>query len=45
MLDATVTRQWRTIDALVRDVATLTDRLADIGAREPGTPEQPPPHY
>lgn len=44
-LDATVTRQWRTIDALVRGVAALTDRLADLGRRDPAGPEPPPPHY
>lgn len=44
-LDATVTTQWRTIDALVREVAALTERLHDLGAREPGSPEPPPPHY
>ena len=44
-LNETVTRQWRTIDALVRDIATLSERLADLGRREPGAPEPPPPHY
>ena len=44
-LDATVTRQWRTIDALVREVGALTDRLADLGRRDPAAPEPPPPHY
>lgn len=44
-LDATVTAQWRKIDALTREVAMLSDRLADLGRREPGAPEPPPPHY
>ena len=44
-LDATVTRQWRTIDALVREVAALTERLVDLGRRDPAGPEPPPPHY
>ena len=44
-LNAAITAQWRTIDALAREVAALTDRLADLGRREPGAPEPPPPHY
>ena len=44
-LDATVTAQWRKIDALGREVAGLTERLHDLGRREPGPPEPPPPHY
>ena len=43
-LNATITAQWRTIDALAREVAGLVDRLQDLGRREPGAPE-PPPHY
>ncbi len=44
-LNATVTEQWRTIDALVREVARLGERLTDLGRREPGAAEAPPPHY
>ena len=44
-LNATITAQWRTIDALARDVAMLTERLHDLGRREPGEVEPPPPHY
>jgi SlyX protein len=44
-LNATITAQWRTIDALAREVASLVDRLQDLGRREPGSPEPPPPHY
>lgn len=44
-LNATITAQWRTIDALAREVATQRDRLQDLGPREPGAPEPPPPHY
>ena len=44
-LDATVTAQWRKIDALLRDVALLSDRIVDLGRRETGAPEPPPPHY
>ena len=44
-LNATIIAQWRAIDALAREVATLGDRLRDLGRREPGAPEPPPPHY
>ncbi len=44
-LDATVTAQWRRIEALAREMAMLTDRLSDLGRREPDAPEPPPPHY
>ena len=44
-LNATITAQWRKIDALAREVATLGDRLQDLGRREPGEAEPPPPHY
>ena len=44
-LDATVTVQWRKIDALTRELAALSDRLADLGRREAGAAEPPPPHY
>lgn len=44
-LHAAITAQWRTIDALSREVASLVDRLQDLGRREPGAAEAPPPHY
>ncbi len=44
-LNATITAQWRTIDALGREMAMLSERLHDIGRREPGAAEPPPPHY
>ena len=44
-LNATITAQWRKIDALAREVATLTERLSDLARREPGESEPPPPHY
>lgn len=44
-LNATITAQWRTIDALAREVAALSHRMQDLGPREPGAPEPPPPHY
>ncbi len=44
-LDATITAQWRKIDGLARELAMLTERLHDLGRREPGGSEPPPPHY
>ena len=45
-LNATITRQWRTIDALVRGLARLTEQVEEAAARAPsGAPEPPPPHY
>lgn len=44
-LNVTITSQWRKIDALAREVAGLADRLQDLGRREPGEAEPPPPHY
>lgn len=44
-LNATMTAQWRQIDALAREVAMLAERLQDLGRREPATLEPPPPHY
>ncbi len=44
-LNAAITAQWRTIDALVRNIATLTERLHDLARRDPIGQEPPPPHY
>lgn len=44
-LDATVTAQWRTIDGLKHEMTRLVERLAELGRREPGAVEPPPPHY
>lgn len=44
-LNAAITAQWRKLDVLARELATLKDRLQDLGHREPGLPEPPPPHY
>ena len=46
-LNATVTSQWKEIDRLKRDVAMLTDRLANAELSlgpDPGD-EPPPPHW
>ena len=44
-LNATVTAQWKQIDALTRQVAALSDRLQDAEARGPGPVNERPPHY
>ena len=45
-LNATITAQWRQIDALTRRMAKLAEEMEEAGSR-PGThaPEPPPPHY
>ena len=45
-LNATITAQWRQIDALARQVAKLVEEVEEA-ANRPGTgaPEPPPPHY
>jgi SlyX protein len=46
-LNATITAQWREIDRLLRQMATLTERFQEMDglAGPPGAPEPPPPHY
>ena len=45
-LNATITEQWKQIDALTRQVAALNDRLREAEARDPGRPvNERPPHY
>ena len=44
-LNATITAQWKQIDALTRQVAALNDRLQDAEARVPGPANERPPHY
>ena len=44
-LNETITAQWKQIDALTRQVATLNDRLQDAEARSPGPANERPPHY
>ena len=44
-LNATITEQWKQIDALTRQVAALSDRLQDAEARTPGPVNERPPHY
>lgn len=44
-LNATITAQWKQIDALTRQVAALSDRLQEAEARAPGPANERPPHY
>lgn len=44
-LNATITAQWKQIDALTRQVAALNDRLQEAEARPPGPANERPPHY
>lgn len=46
-LNSVITEQWKTIEALQRKLARLEEELAEteLGAREAGTVERPPPHY
>ena len=44
-LNATITEQWKQIDALTRQVAALIDRLLEAEARSPGPANERPPHY
>ncbi|KQO51211.1 SlyX family protein [Methylobacterium sp. Leaf85] len=45
-LNATITAQWRQIDALTRHLAKLVEQVEEAGSRTgTGAPEPPPPHY
>lgn len=45
-LNATITAQWRAIDALTRLVGKLSAQVEDAAHRDAaGAPEPPPPHY
>jgi SlyX protein len=44
-LNATITEQWKQIDALTRRVAALNNRLQEAEARSPGPSNERPPHY
>jgi SlyX protein len=45
VLNQTITAQWRTIDALTRQLAQLNERLKEAETRAPGASHEPPPHY
>jgi len=44
-LNETVTAQWHQIDALTRQVASLSERLREAEAAQPRPASEPPPHY
>jgi len=44
-LNQTITSQWREIDALARQVASLSDRLREAEANAPVPANETPPHY
>ena len=44
-LNATITAQWKQIDALTRQVAALTERLQEAEANAPAPGNERPPHY
>jgi SlyX protein len=44
-LNQTITDQWIKIEALVRQVATLSERLEDTEASLPAPASERPPHY
>ena len=44
-LNQTITEQWQQIDALMRKVAALNERLQEADAHAPRVADEPPPHY
>ncbi len=44
-LNQTITAQWQQIDALARQLASLSERLREAEAQAPATTDEPPPHY
>jgi SlyX protein len=44
-LNATITAQWKQIDALTRQLAALSERLQEAEANAPASPNERPPHY
>jgi uncharacterized coiled-coil protein SlyX len=44
-LNATITAQWKQIDALTRQLAVLGERLQEAENNAPGTVNERPPHY
>jgi SlyX protein len=44
-LNATITAQWKQIDALTRQLAALTARLQEAEANTPAPANERPPHY
>ena len=44
-LNETITKQWKEIDGLTRQLVRLRDQLQEVRDRAPEGPEPPPPHY
>jgi SlyX protein len=44
-LNKTLTAQWLKIDALTRQIATLSERLQEAEAEFTPAGNEPPPHY
>ena len=44
-LNATITAQWKQIDALTRQLSALTERLQEAEATAPAPANERPPHY
>jgi SlyX protein len=44
-LNATITAQWKQIDALARQLAALSERLQEAEANGPAPANERPPHY
>jgi SlyX protein len=44
-LNKTITEQWLKIDALTRQVLSLSERLQEAEANAPGPANERPPHY
>jgi len=44
-LNKTITAQWQQIDALTRQLVSLSERLQEAEAQAPGAANEPPPHY
>jgi SlyX protein len=44
-LNATITAQWKQIDMLTRQVATLGERLQETESNSGASRNEPPPHY
>ena len=44
-LNQTITAQWKQIDVLTRQVASLRDRLEETATQGPAPANERPPHY
>jgi SlyX protein len=44
-LNKTITAQWQQIDALTRQLVSLSERLQEAEAGAPGAANEQPPHY